>query len=123
MAKNETLIYGILISAIFLLSFYLRGVLPYDSVFSTAYVRFGGNDPWYNMRLVDSTLYNFPDRIFYDAFTAYPIGKIVPFAPFFDYLLACIIWIIGMGDPYVTLGQHGIDAIGAWYPAILGALI
>lgn len=119
--EKASLIYGALLALIFGLSLYIRA-LPYDSIFGGAFVRFGGNDPWYNMRLVESTLHNFPHRIYFDAFTHYPHGQNVPFAPLFDYLLAVIIWIIGLGNPYATLGQHGIEVIGAWYPAVLGAL-
>lgn len=37
---------------------------------------------------------------------------------FFDWLLAGIIWVIGLGSP----SQHTIDVIGAYFPAILAAL-
>ena len=120
--QKSSWIYAIILALLFSLSLYIRGVLPYDGIFGGSFVRFGGNDPWYNMRLVENTLHNFPHRIYYDAFTGYPSGKIIPFAPLFDYLLAVIIWVIGLGNPYVTLGQQGIDTIGAWYPAVLGAL-
>lgn len=119
--EKASLIYGALLALIFCLSLYIRA-LPYDSIFGGPFVRFGGNDPWYNMRLVENTLHNFPHRIYFDAFTGYPHGTNVPFAPLFDYLLAVIIWIVGLGNPYVTLGEHGIEVIGAWYPAVLGAL-
>ena len=119
--EKASLIYGALLALIFCLSLYIRA-LPYDSIFGGPFVRFGGNDPWYNMRLVENTLHNFPHRIYFDALTYYPHGTNVPFAPLFDYLLAVIIWLIGLGNPYATLGEHGIEVIGAWYPAILGAL-
>jgi len=120
--EKTSLICGIILASLFSLSLYIRVALPYDSVFSSAFVRFGGNDPWYNMRLVENTLHNFPHRIYFDALTQYPHGTEVPFAPLFDYLLAVIIWLIGLGKPFATLGQHGIEVIGAWYPAVLGAL-
>ncbi len=120
--EKTSLIYGVILALIFGLSLYIRVALPYDSIFSGSFVRFGGNDPWYNMRLVENTLHNFPHRIYFDALTEYPHGTNVPFAPLFDYLLAVIIWIIGLGKPFATLGQHGIEVIGAWYPAVLGAL-
>ena len=120
--KNEKLIYGIILVAIFSLSLYIRGVIPYESVISNSFVKFGGNDPYYNYRLVETALHNFPSRMFSDFYTFYPHGAVVPFALLFDYSLACIIWIIGFGDPYNTLGEHGIKTIFAFYPAILGAL-
>jgi len=72
--KSISAVYGAVLAALFSLSLYIRGVLPYDSVFGGAFVKFGGNDPWYNMRLVESTLHNFPHRIYFDAFTYYPHG-------------------------------------------------
>jgi len=120
--EKVSLIYGAILAFIFCLSLYIRVALPYNSIFGGAFVRFGGNDPWYNMRLVENTLHNFPHRIYFDALTHYPHGTHVPFAPLFDYLLAVIIWIVGLGNPFATLGQHGIEVIGAWYPAVLGAL-
>ncbi len=120
--NRVSLLYGAILAFLFALSLYIRVALPYKSVFSSTFVRFGGNDPWYNMRLVENTLHHFPHRIYFDALTHYPHGTTVPFAPLFDYLLAVIIWIIGLGNPYATLGQHGIEVIGAWYPAVLGAI-
>ncbi|MHC1579271.1 MAG: STT3 domain-containing protein, partial [Candidatus Alkanophagales archaeon] len=121
-AKKASLLTAILVSAAFALALWIRAALPYESVFTPEFVRFGGNDPWYNMRLVESTLEHFPHRIIFDAFTFYPHGTYVPFAPLFDWLLSLIIWLLGLGNPYVTLGQRGIETIAAFYPAVLGAL-
>nr|QNO54870.1 hypothetical protein GHJHFCIO_00020 [Methanosarcinales archaeon ANME-1 ERB7] len=120
--KKATIIYGVILVAIFCVSLYIRGVLPYASVFTDAFVKFGGNDPWYKMRVVENTLQNFPHRMYFDPFTYYPHGTHLGVGPLFDYLLAVIIWLIGLGNPFATLGQHGIEVIGAWYPAVLGAL-
>ena len=120
--EKSSLIYGTILALIFGLSLYIRAALPYDSVFTALFVKFGGNDPWYTMRLVENTLHNLPHRIYFDPFTYYPHGTSVNWAPLFDYLLAVIIWLIGLGNPFATLGQHGIEVIGAWYPAVLGAL-
>ena len=117
-----SLIYGAILALMFGLSLYIRA-LPYNSVFGGAFVRFGGNDPWYTMRIAENTLHNFPHRIYFDPLTYYPHGTHVPFAPLFDYLLVVIIWLIGLGNPLATLTPHNIEAIGAWYPAVLGALV
>ena len=116
--KNEKLIYAGILAGIFFLSLYIRGVLPY--LFSG--VSISGNDPWYNFRLLESTLNNFPHRIFFDAYTSFPTGKVIPFAPLFDFLVSTAIWIIGLGYPYTTLGEEGIRTIFVWFPAVLGAL-
>ncbi|MCW3141381.1 MAG: oligosaccharyl transferase, archaeosortase A system-associated [Methanophagales archaeon] len=117
------LICGIILTFLFALSLYIRVAIPYNTVFIDSFVRFVGYDPWYKMRLVENTLHHFPHRIYFDPFTAYPHGAYNPFgAPLFDLSLAFIIWVIGLGNPLSTLGQHGIEVIGACYPAVLGAL-
>ena len=62
---------------------------------------------------------HFPHRIAFDPFTLFPIGQDVPFAPFFDLLLGSFIWVIGLGSPT----QHTIEIVGAYFPAILGAVV
>ena len=120
--KKEKLIYAIILVTIISLSLYIRAYLPYENVLSDSIIKFSGNDPWYNYHLTELTLQNFPHRIFFDVFTHHPYGTPVPFAPLFDISISYIIWIIGLGDPYNTLGENGIKTIFAFYPAILGAL-
>nr|QNO55094.1 dolichyl-phosphooligosaccharide-protein glycotransferase 3 [Methanosarcinales archaeon ANME-1 ERB7] len=121
--EKTSLISGTILAFIFCLSLYIRVAIPYNTIFTDSFVRFGGCDAWYNMRLVENTLHHFPLRIYFDPFTAYPHGAYNPFgAPLFDLSLAFIIWMIGLGNPFSTLSQQGIEAIGAWYPAVLGAL-
>jgi len=121
--EKAPLFCGITLTFLFFLSLSIRGAIPYNTVFIDSFVRFGGHDPWYNMRLVENTLHHFPHRIYFDPFTAYPQGAHNPFgAPLFDLSLAFIIWVIGLRNPVSTLGQHGIEVIVAWYPAVLGAL-
>ena len=117
-----SLVYGIILIFLFYLALFIRGVISYNGIFTSSFVRFGGYDVWYNMRLVENTLHHFPYRITFDPYTYYPHGTTVGFAPLFDQLLAFIIWVIGLGNPVSTLGQHGIEVIAAWYPAVLGAL-
>ncbi|MFQ6062695.1 MAG: oligosaccharyl transferase, archaeosortase A system-associated, partial [Methanosarcinales archaeon] len=117
--KKESLIYGIPLIAIFAFSLYIRVVLPQSSVFVGDIVRFGGNNPWYHMRLVDTILHNYPHWLFYDAYTHYPYGSFVPYGPLFDFAIATIALIIGLGHPSVQL----VNNVGAYLPAILGALV
>ncbi|ATU08262.1 oligosaccharyl transferase, archaeosortase A system-associated [Methanohalophilus portucalensis] len=103
----------------FIIAFYIR-TIPAESVFiSENFVRFGGNDPWYHLRNVESILHNFPSMLWFDAHTNYPHGTSQVFAPLFDLVLASIIWIIGMGNPSTELTH----TICAYYPAFLGAVI
>ncbi|MCK5653833.1 MAG: oligosaccharyl transferase, archaeosortase A system-associated, partial [Dehalococcoidia bacterium] len=112
-------IYSIILLIIFGIALALRVCLPYEDVFTGDSVRFGGNDPWYHMRLVENLVQHFPHLIAFDPFTLYPYGQAVPFAPFFDLLLGFFIWVIALGSPT----QHTIETVGAYFPAILGALV
>ncbi|MDI6888781.1 MAG: oligosaccharyl transferase, archaeosortase A system-associated [Methanocellales archaeon] len=112
-------IYNVLLLLILALAFYIRAILPYNSVFIGDIVRFGGNDPWYHMRLVENTIHNFPHRIMFDPFTYYPIGAGLHFGPLFDQTVAFLALLIGFGSP----SQHTIEVVGAYFPAVLGTLV
>ncbi|ADI74124.1 Oligosaccharyl transferase STT3 subunit [Methanohalobium evestigatum Z-7303] len=120
--KNKlinSLSYFIGVIASFLVAFYIR-TIPKAGVFiSENFVRFGGNDPWYHLRNVENILHNFPDMLWFDAYTQFPNGTEQVFAPLFDMILAFILWIIGLGDPSQSL----IHTFSAYYPTILGALV
>jgi len=108
---------GMLLS--FLIAFHIR-TIPKASVFLTnGFVRFGGNDPWYHLRNVESILHNFPNMLWFDAYTNYPTGTGQVFAPLYDLVLATIIWVIGFGNP----SQDLIYTVCAYFPAVLGALV
>ncbi len=112
-------IYAIILLMIFGVALSLRICLPYEGIFVGDWVRFGLNDPWYHMRVVENLVQHFPHRITFDPFTFFPYGQHAPFAPFFDLLLGFVIWVIGLGSP----SQHTIEVVGAYFPAILGALV
>ena len=108
---------GVLIT--FLAAFYMR-TLPKAWVFlSNGFVRFGGNDPWYHLRNVESILHNFPNMLWFDAYTHYPYGTEQVFAPLYDMFLATVIWILGAGNP----SQDLIYTVCAYWPSFLGALV
>jgi len=111
--------YGLILVAIFGIALSLRTWLPYDGVFTGDWVRFSGNDAWYHLRLVENLLQHFPDRIAFDTFTLYPYGQSVPFAPFYDWLVGFVAWLVGLGHP----SQHTIETVAAYFPAVLGALV
>ena len=118
----RSLLYCTALILLFYLALGIRALISYGNVFTTSFVTFGGADPWYHVRLLENTLHHFPTRISYDPFTYYPHGAAVDFPPLFDQVLASFIWLVGRGDPMSTLGLRGIEAIAAWYPAVLGAL-
>ncbi len=112
-------IYSIIVLLIFGIALALRVCLPYENVFMGDWVRFTSVDPWYHMRLVENLVQHFPHLIAFDPFTLFPYGQAVPFAPFFDLMLGFFIWVIALGSPT----QHTIETVGAYFPAILGALV
>jgi len=115
---SPKLVAGIIVALFFSVALYLRVVLPYDQVFVGDWIKFTGNDAYYHMRIVDNLVHNFPHLNLFDPYMIYPGGsRVVGFA-FFNYLLASIIWLIGLGSPT----QHTVDVVGVYFPAVLGAL-
>jgi oligosaccharyl transferase (archaeosortase A-associated) len=117
--SRPILIYGGILLAICIVAFLLRVLPRLDDVFGAGWVRFGEVDPWYHVRLVQNLLQHFPHQINFDPYTFFPYGQTVPFAPFFDWFLALVVWIIGFGSPSV----HTMEVTAAYFPAVLGALI
>ena len=108
---------GVIIS--FLIALYIRTGSSSSVFLSNGFVRFGGNDPWYHMRVVDTILHNFPHSLWFEAYTKYPNGQAMVFAPLYDWVLAVIIYILTLGNPTT----HEMEVIGAYFPAIIGALV
>ncbi len=113
------LITGIILALFFGVALGIRAGLPYDVIFAGDWIKFTGVDAYYHMRLVDNLVHNFPHLFSFDPYFIYPdggggIGSIY----FFDWLLASIIWVIGLGSPT----QQTIDMVSVYFPAVLGAL-
>ncbi|WP_321429275.1 oligosaccharyl transferase, archaeosortase A system-associated [uncultured Methanolobus sp.] len=118
-SPKNSLPYLIGVTLSFLIAFYIR-TIPKAGVFiSETFVRFGGNDPWYHLRNVESIIHNFPNMLWFDAYTQFPNGAKQVFAPLYDLVLATIIWILGAGNP----DQNLIYIVSAYYPSILGSLV
>ncbi len=102
-----------------ILGLYFRIVNPWNSVFVPWIegARLSGNDPWYYFRLIDSTIHNFPNRIWFDAFTKYPYGTYLHFGPFLVYLSAIVSMIAGATTP------EQIRSVIVFIPAIAGSLL
>ncbi len=112
-------IFGILLFAIFAISLYIRAVMPYDSVFRNGVVAFASDDAVFQMRLVENTLYNFPHRIIFDPLTQFPTGSTLHWGPLWTQLIATVSLIAGLG----SYNMQTVNAIGAYMPAIFGALV
>jgi len=115
---NAGIIAGLFVVLFFGISLFIRTYLPHDQIFSGEWVKFSSVDAYFHMRLVDSLVHNFPSLINFDPYLLYPSGMNLDNIHFFDWLLAGIIWIFGLGSPT----PHTIDAIGAYFPAVLAAL-
>jgi asparagine N-glycosylation enzyme membrane subunit Stt3 len=112
--------FGALLTIIFAIALYIRAVLPYDSVFlADGTIRFGGNDPWYHMRIVEYILHNYPQTLTYDAFTQFPYGRFQHYGPLYDHAIAFVSFIFGLGNP----DMHLAGTVGAYFPTVLGALV
>ena len=115
---SPRLIAGIIVALFFGVALYLRIAIPYDHVFVGDWIKFAGNDAYRHMFYVDNLVHNFPHLSSFNPCGIYPRGSEVGGFLFFDYLLAGIIWLIGLGSPT----QHTIDVVGVYFPAVLGAL-
>jgi len=91
--NKEKILLGFVFFAAILLVLYLHLVNPWNDF--VRFERFSGNDPWYYYRLIDSCLKNFPERLWFDAFTYYPYGTYTHFGPFLVYFGAILVKIFG----------------------------
>ena len=112
------LLIGTILTLFIAIALYLRVYLPYDQVFSGEWIKFTSVDAYFHMRLVDNLVHNFPQLTNFDPYLLYPFGLQIDNIHFFDWLLAGIIWVIGLGSPT----QHTIDVVAVYFPAVLAAL-
>ena len=115
------LVIGIALALCFSISLFIRVYFPYSNVFSDGLIKFTGVDAYYFMRLVDNLVHNFPHSINFDAYFTFPAAPgdgQIGFPPFFPWILAGIIWLVGLGSP----SEHTIDIVGVYFPAVLAAL-
>src|SRR4030042_113339 len=115
---NKRMIILILV-LLFAISICFRTISVYDDLVTDGIVRFSSVDAYYHMRIVDNIVHNFPLRTNFDIYLAFPEGSAVTWAPLFDWLIAFAAIIVGMGNP----SQYVVDMVGAFFPAILGALL
>ena len=90
-----------------------------NTVIKDGWINFQGVDSWYHLRLIENMLQHFPERITFDPYTYFPHGLDVFFAPFHDYMLGFITWV-------VTLGSNNFDVIQnvlIFIPPVLGSMV
>ncbi|HIH44612.1 MAG TPA: oligosaccharyl transferase, archaeosortase A system-associated, partial [Candidatus Methanoperedenaceae archaeon] len=121
--KNLKYLVWALLAFIFILSLYIRAVLPYDTIFVGNIVAFASDDAVYQMRLVENTIKTFPQRISYDPWTYYPYGSSIHFGPLMSQMIAALAIIEGFIFDGGAPSQRTIDVVGAYFPAVMGALV
>ncbi len=100
------------------LSLYLRcGNL--NIAFPPDGINFLETDAWYHVRSIDHLVRNFPHRMSVDPYSTLRYQEELATGPMFDYLVATVAWIAGLGHP----SEHLVHLIAAWMPAIFGMLI
>lgn len=109
---------GALISVFFAVALLIRVYLPFDRVFVGDWIKFTSADSYYYMRLVDNMAANFPHINTFDPYFIYPGGGWLNTFQFFNWLVAGVAWVIGLGEP----SQRLVDIVGVYFPAMLGAL-
>ncbi|MBP6715821.1 MAG: hypothetical protein KA205_03100 [Acidobacteria bacterium] len=103
--------------AIVAVALMLRVYLPWPLVFTTTHVNLLESDAWYHLRVIEHLAANFPHRLQWDPY-ALPGGSVVGVPPLFDYLVASVAWVAGLGHPSQTL----VTICTAFAPPVLGAL-
>lgn len=116
--RSPKLIIGILITVFFGVSLIFRVVFPYDHVFGGELIKFTSIDAYYQMRIVDNMALNFPRLTDFDPYLIYPGGGDFGKIHFFNWFMAAVVWIIGLGSPT----QHTVDMVGVYFPPVLAAL-
>ncbi len=115
---SPKLLSGIILALLFSIALCIRVFFPYDQVFSGDWIKLTSNDAYFHMRLIDNLVHNFPHQISFDPYIIYPGSDQIITLSFFHWLIASVIWVIGLGSP----SQHTIDVVGVYFPAVLGAL-
>ena len=110
---NEIIICIIL----FLIAFGIR-MITYSSIFVGSNVRFLEFDPFYHMRRVISFAEHFPHTWSFDTYINFPIGNEVGWPFLYDWTIALLAKIAGLGNP----SRHLIETVGVYFPVFLGSL-
>jgi dolichyl-phosphooligosaccharide-protein glycotransferase len=67
-----------------------------NSIDLSHFVTFRSPDIWYNYRLVELMVHNFPGYSWFDPMTAYPVGKSVDWGPLLPFIGSCITLLAGI---------------------------
>jgi oligosaccharyl transferase (archaeosortase A-associated) len=111
--------YALALFAVFFIALLLRTYFSYNNVFGGGWVNFQETDAYYNMRQVLILAPHFPHHMLFDPYFYFPDGGAIGSPPFFYLLVGFFAWMFGAGSPT----QKVIETVGAYVPAILGALV
>ncbi len=102
---------------LFLVAFIVR-MMTYGSIFVGDKIRFLEFDPFYHMRRAVSFAQNFPHIWNFDTYLNFPYGNVVGWPPLYDWTIALLANIIGLGNP----NRHLIETVGVYFPVFIGSL-
>lgn len=109
------IIIGILV-LLAVIALWLR-LLPAAGLVTEEGVNLLGNDPWYNLRQVESMVENFPSYLWFDAMTEYPSGNVIHWGPLFIQIIAGLSILVGAAT------RPEIMYVASWVPPLMGMLM
>ncbi len=116
--KRTTILTIVLVAVFIILAFLIRTLLPFGDIFTDEGIKFSSIDAYYQVGIIDNWVHNFPSLTQLQPFLIYPNGQSYGSIHFFNFLIALVIWVFGLGSP----SQHLIDVMSVYYPAVLAAL-
>jgi len=108
--KNYLIISLLVVFSLFTL--WLR-LLPETGLVTANYVDLLGNDPWYILRQVESTVANFPGYGWFDPMTQYPTGNIIHWGSLFPQIIAFAAILLGAST------RPEIMYVASWIPPLM----
>lgn len=98
-----------------ILALWLR-MLPAAGLVTDEGVDLLGNDPWYNLRQVESMVENFPSYLWFDTMTEYPTGNVNHWGPLFIQVISGLCILLGAAT------RPEIMYVASWVPPLMGML-
>ena len=93
-AKYKPYIIIAILVILAILALWLR-MLPAAGLVTDEGTNLLGNDPWYNLRQIESMVENFPSYPWFDPMTEYPTGNVVHWGPLFIQIIGGLCVILG----------------------------
>ncbi|BBL69372.1 oligosaccharyl transferase, archaeosortase A system-associated [Methanoculleus chikugoensis] len=97
-----------------LLAFWTRGI-PSEGLVTADGVNLLENDAWYNIRLIEQTVANFPGYAWFDAMTLYPTGDVIYWGPLFIEIISTLCLLTGAST------RPELMVVASWVPPLMAA--